>query len=30
VAGSMATTRIGAREAMPTRNQLEDKIARLR
>lgn len=30
VAGSMATTRIGAREAMPTRNQLDEKIARIR
>jgi len=29
VAGSLATTRIGAREAMPTRQQLDDTIARL-
>ncbi|MGI9529358.1 MAG: ribokinase [Acidimicrobiia bacterium] len=30
VAGSMATTRIGAREAMPTRSQLDERIAKLR
>jgi ribokinase len=30
VAGSMATTRIGAREAMPTRRQLDERIAKLR
>lgn len=30
VAGSMATTRIGAREAMPSRSQLDEKIAKLR
>lgn len=30
VAGSMATTRVGAREAMPTRQRLDETIARLR
>jgi ribokinase len=30
VAGSMATTRVGAREAMPTRKRLDETIARLR